>query len=575
MKQKTDKIIFFFFLLFFIFLTILYYVEPFDDAFISYRVAHNLQEGRGFLFNPQGEKVEGFSNFLWVIILAFFSFLNLNIVNSSLILGIWLSLGTIFLSYQLAKKIFPKYALFVPFFIGTTDFFVRNSANGLETSLFTFLFILSCSLFLKALSPSSYSDFYLLLTSLSTFLLSLTRPEGPLIFFVITLFLIKEEAKNLPQGFKKIIIFVLPFFIFYIAYFSWRHTYFGYILPNTYYARHLILFANFADQLLKGGSYLFNFFKSQVHFFIILIFSLFLFNKNVEREFKLLNLLLFTYIIFILFSGGDWHHMTKMYRFMMPLVPLISLIALKIVLFHFKKKFVHLIPLALLFLLTLPQIKFDLYVPSQAHLTLSKKSTLFSCLTNKIKYPQNIKHQIVNFLTNKGSAHLDAKVGLWLKKYCDPNSLLASQQAGRLAFFSKTKFLDIDGLVNKTIAHMTRDDFRSKKYLDYIFNLSPNYFVFPVTKLKTASLYNPYLKKYNYTLTKIFCDKNSLPIFKTVYKNLYANRSYQFPNNLSIYFLCLFEKRKKEKRTLNKKNSLNLIFEDSWYSIEEKDLILF
>ena len=40
-----------------------------DDAFISFRYARNLLEGHGLVFNP-GERVEGYSNFLWVLELA-------------------------------------------------------------------------------------------------------------------------------------------------------------------------------------------------------------------------------------------------------------------------------------------------------------------------------------------------------------------------------------------------------------------------------------------------------------------------------------------------------------------------
>ena len=44
---------------------------PIDDAFISFpsRYAQNLAAGNGLVFNV-GERVEGYTNFLWVILLA-------------------------------------------------------------------------------------------------------------------------------------------------------------------------------------------------------------------------------------------------------------------------------------------------------------------------------------------------------------------------------------------------------------------------------------------------------------------------------------------------------------------------
>jgi tetratricopeptide (TPR) repeat protein len=43
-----------------------------DDAFISFRYARNLASGAGLVFNPGHERVEGYTNFLWVILLAAF-----------------------------------------------------------------------------------------------------------------------------------------------------------------------------------------------------------------------------------------------------------------------------------------------------------------------------------------------------------------------------------------------------------------------------------------------------------------------------------------------------------------------
>src|SRR5690606_23471737 len=39
-----------------------------DDANIYFTYAKNISEGHGFVFNPDGEKVEGFTSLLWVLI---------------------------------------------------------------------------------------------------------------------------------------------------------------------------------------------------------------------------------------------------------------------------------------------------------------------------------------------------------------------------------------------------------------------------------------------------------------------------------------------------------------------------
>ena len=40
-----------------------------DDAFISFQYARNLVEGNGLTFNP-GERVEGYTNFLWTLLIS-------------------------------------------------------------------------------------------------------------------------------------------------------------------------------------------------------------------------------------------------------------------------------------------------------------------------------------------------------------------------------------------------------------------------------------------------------------------------------------------------------------------------
>ncbi|HXF48671.1 MAG TPA: hypothetical protein VNL73_04495, partial [Verrucomicrobiae bacterium] len=41
-----------------------------DDAFISFRYIRNFLDGHGLVFNV-GERVEGYTNFFWIMLLAF------------------------------------------------------------------------------------------------------------------------------------------------------------------------------------------------------------------------------------------------------------------------------------------------------------------------------------------------------------------------------------------------------------------------------------------------------------------------------------------------------------------------
>ena len=57
-----------------------------DDAFISFRYARNWAQGNGLVFNP-GERVEGYTNFLWTAFLTIASTLDLDLPSTARVLG--------------------------------------------------------------------------------------------------------------------------------------------------------------------------------------------------------------------------------------------------------------------------------------------------------------------------------------------------------------------------------------------------------------------------------------------------------------------------------------------------------
>ena len=56
-------------ILFFIFVA-WFWSYSIDDAFVTFRYAENFVNGHGFVFNPGDAPVEGYSNFLWLLILS-------------------------------------------------------------------------------------------------------------------------------------------------------------------------------------------------------------------------------------------------------------------------------------------------------------------------------------------------------------------------------------------------------------------------------------------------------------------------------------------------------------------------
>ena len=76
-----------------------------DNVFISYRYVKNFINGQGLVFNP-GERVEGYTNFLWIILLSIFAKFGLDIEVVSKILGICSGCVALFLLYKISALLF-------------------------------------------------------------------------------------------------------------------------------------------------------------------------------------------------------------------------------------------------------------------------------------------------------------------------------------------------------------------------------------------------------------------------------------------------------------------------------------
>jgi hypothetical protein len=91
----------------FVWLTLLCYPFIIDDAFISFRYSENLVRGHGLVFNP-GERVEGYTNFLWVMVMAGVYALTGESLAWSKALGVGANLITLLLTGVAAWRIWGR-----------------------------------------------------------------------------------------------------------------------------------------------------------------------------------------------------------------------------------------------------------------------------------------------------------------------------------------------------------------------------------------------------------------------------------------------------------------------------------
>jgi arabinofuranosyltransferase len=199
-----------------------------DDAYISYRYARNLAAGLGLTFNP-GERVEGYSNLLYVLLLAP-AFL---IARDSAIHPIAVALNgvcavaalVLFQRRLLDRDGHGPAALAAVLFAAWPALWLWN-ASGMETAL---VLLLQIALWAEVTRDDGAQRIRPLVVVLA--LLVLARADGVVGAGIGVLFLaLRRDGARARAG-------ALAVALSTAALVGWRLAYYGHPLPNTYYAK--------------------------------------------------------------------------------------------------------------------------------------------------------------------------------------------------------------------------------------------------------------------------------------------------------------------------------------------------
>ena len=169
-----------------------YFPQGVDDSFISYRYSEHVAQGYGFVTNP-GERVEGFSNPLWVLLLAGLAKLGCNQASAdwalplaAKLLGIVCDLATFWLIFFWGTRARRSW---LPAVTGLS-WLVAAGANsfwavtGLETAAHSLL-LLWAALAWSDLSSDSPLPAHPVQLVTALALLVISRPEGALFGVVL------------------------------------------------------------------------------------------------------------------------------------------------------------------------------------------------------------------------------------------------------------------------------------------------------------------------------------------------------------------------------------------------------
>ena len=208
-----------------------------DDTFITLRYVRNASAGLGLVYNA-GERVEGYTHFLWTILLWFFARLGIDPVHVGTWLPVPFYVGTLWLLLRTSRALWPQHptssrartAAWLALPVAALTYAVHRDAmvfasGGLETSAYTFALLLGCVSIGLVDTPRSRT------AGMAAYAgAALLRPEGLLHAGIALAFVALRFRRELPRLLVVLLVLVAPLY-------AWRWVYYHDVLPNAYYAK--------------------------------------------------------------------------------------------------------------------------------------------------------------------------------------------------------------------------------------------------------------------------------------------------------------------------------------------------
>jgi hypothetical protein len=287
-----------------------------DDAYISFRYARNLVAGDGLVFN-RGERVEGFTNPGWVLLLAGVQALGLDLPAVARVVNETLGLVLVIASVLFVARRSPHpvwAAALAGGLLAADGSLARWSQDGLETVLFTLLLFAGTARAARSRGGGWFA------------LAAWVRPEGLLLFAAARLWRLREAGwtrvawRELRRETLLFTALVAPLIV-------GRLLYYGTWLPNTFYAK----VGATGAQVSRGLEYVFRFLLADRAAVAALALALLLAclvgrdSRRLEAEESWGGIFLAVasaQVLYVMLVGGDWMGHG---RFLVPVLPLVYL----------------------------------------------------------------------------------------------------------------------------------------------------------------------------------------------------------------------------------------------------------
>ncbi len=416
------------------------YFSLFDDMMICMRYARNLATGHGLVWNPGGERVEGYTNPLWVLYMSLLHLLPVALSKISLGIqttGAVMVLLTLLFVRRLSHLLSPESpSVALGAAVLTASYFPLNkwSLLGTEVSVLTLLVTASVFLLIRANRAGRTPVGVFVLLGTSTFI----RPDMAALLFGVLLFQVLFHRSGLRRTLVAGLAILLACCAVQTVFRLW---YYGDPLPNTYYLK-----VTGYPTLLRvaRGVYVFMQFLTEMNPVLFLVpFGVLLFRRS--AAFGLLAWIVLVQAAYSIAVGGDaWEWRGGANRFLCITMPCLFVL--------------------------LSHALFDLSRALRDALRVrSGPSVGWVGKTTKWTFPVLVLFSVLNLnsLRQAGSlaqlmlltppVHADdnramVQQGLLLRRITRPNATIAVFWAGAIPYFAERTAVDLSGKNDRTIA---------------------------------------------------------------------------------------------------------------------------
>ena len=289
-----------------------------DDAYISFRYAHNLVTGHGFVFND-GDRLEGITNLLWTFVLAPFEALGWDLFQVSEVLGTLLCAGllvamTLVMAHVTGARKGLSH-LWAALWISTSSSMGLWSTSGMEQPLAMFLPVASLALWWRNRECAGS----MLASGVLMALGCMTRPEIHLMGMIAGVTVLGEAAwrRRIDRG---TVLWAVGCLGLLVPFHAARYLYFGSLVANTYYVKtgaSVLL-------MIRGLDKLHDMFSFNLTGILLVLAPLAFLDRKRLREKIILLAIAVGFMLYIVKVGVDemeWH------RLYLPALPFLAMIA--------------------------------------------------------------------------------------------------------------------------------------------------------------------------------------------------------------------------------------------------------